>query len=167
MKPKLIVMGPSGCGKTTLARAVGARAGIPWADGDDYHDAAAIAKMSRGDGLTDEDRWPWFQRIADAMSEDVSIMACSALKKDYRDWLRGAVAGVRFVFPEVSTDELRARLISRDVHYAGASLLESQLSALEPPRPRADVLRIAPGTDVAVAVDTVLSWSGLASPTDG
>jgi gluconokinase len=134
----LVVMGASASGKTTIGRALAARLGCAFADADDFHAESSVAKMARGEPLTDADRGPWLQalagwiagRNADGRS---SVLACSALKRRYRDELRAAAPQrVSFVFLAVPYETLRERLRKRTGHFAGANLLESQLATLEP-----------------------------------
>ena len=131
----VIVMGVSGSGKTSVGRACAARLGWPFLDGDDFHTASAKAKMARGEGLSDEDRWPWLACLCEEIDIRPGgvVLACSALKRRYRDVLRGP--GVRFVYLRVPLALLEARLSHRPGHYAGLSLLPSQLAALEEPAP--------------------------------
>ena len=135
----LVVMGVSGSGKSTLARALAAQLGWPWIDGDDLHPAANLAKMSAGQPLGDEDRWPWLQRVRawidarEAAGED-GVVACSALKRRYRAVLDqdGADRAVRFIHLTGPRAELQARLQGRAGHFMPAALLDSQLADLEP-----------------------------------
>ncbi len=135
-------MGVSGSGKSTLGRILARALDCPFLDGDDFHDADAILKMSAGHPLVDDDRWPWLDRlgraIGQALARDGSaVAACSALRRGYRDRLRAAIsAPTRFVLLEASPDELQRRLAHRTDHYMPASLLGSQLATLE--RPGAD-----------------------------
>lgn len=134
----LIVMGAAGSGKTTVGRALAARLDHEFADADDFHSAPSVAKMARGEPLTEADRAPWLQALAhwlagrDAGGRS-SVLACSALKRRYRDALRAAAPQhVSFVFLAVPRDALRERLRQRTAHFAGADLLDSQLATLEP-----------------------------------
>jgi gluconokinase len=132
----LVVMGVSGSGKTTVAVAVARRLGWVFAEGDDFHPASNVAKMSAGTPLTDADREPWLRALAawiGAREEagDSAVLTCSALKRAYRDVLRDGHPSVRFVHVTVSADTLRVRLERRQGHYMPASLLDSQLAALE------------------------------------
>ncbi|MDY7095364.1 MAG: gluconokinase, GntK/IdnK-type [Acidobacteriota bacterium] len=153
-----ILMGPAGCGKTTVGRRVSAELGWPFYEGDEYHSEANVAKMSRGVGLTDEDRRPWIRALAEALNGDPAparAVACSSLSAQVRAWLRGDLVGeVRFVYLAVDAGELRRRLESRRGHYMGASMVESQLRALEEPR---DALRIAADGPPDEVVDEVVS----------
>ncbi len=134
--PVLVIMGVSGSGKSTVAGLLAGRLGWDLAEGDDLHPASNVAKMQAGQPLTDEDRWPWLESIADWIRAHTEagtpgVVTCSALKKRYRDILRGE--GVVFVFLEGSRDKISDRLASRHGHYMPPSLLESQFDALEAP----------------------------------
>ena len=135
-------MGVSGSGKSTLGALLARRLDCPFLEGDDFHDEQAVAKMSAGQPLVDDDRWPWLDRLGLAIGEAVAsggrvVAACSALKRGYRERLRGVIlAPTRFVLLNASHDELLRRLTRRSGHYMPASLLDSQLATLE--RPGAD-----------------------------
>jgi gluconokinase len=137
MTTTLVVMGVSGSGKTTVAVGVAKRLGWVFAEGDDFHPAANIAKMASGHALTDEDRWPWLGALAkwigqrEAAGEN-AVLTCSALRRVYRDVLAAGHPSVRFVHVTVSAEVLEQRLQQRRGHYMPASLLESQLATLEP-----------------------------------
>ncbi|WP_443750995.1 gluconokinase [Asticcacaulis solisilvae] len=136
----IVVMGVSGSGKTTLGGRIAAALGYVFVEGDDLHPEDNVAKMSAGIPLTDEDRWPWLDRVADtiqALSATGCVVSCSALKRAYRDHIR-ALAGVAvtFVHPEVDFPTLAHRMENRPGHYMPPSLLDSQWAILE--RPDAD-----------------------------
>ncbi|WP_325048543.1 gluconokinase [Galactobacter valiniphilus] len=133
----VVVMGISGSGKSTLAEALSEELGWPFAEADEFHPAANIAKMSAGTPLTDEDRWPWLRSIAGWMSEHAeagtgSVVTCSALKRSYRELLETAAG--RVVFLEVDADPavIERRMNEREGHFMPASLLPSQIATLEP-----------------------------------
>jgi gluconokinase len=138
----IIVMGVSGSGKSTLASLLGRQLACPFFEGDAFHSSANIAKMSRGEPLTDADRWPWLDKLGEAIGasvrrEGTAVAACSALKRAYRDRLRAAIGvPTSFIMLEVGRDELVRRLNSRPDHYMPANLIDSQLAILE--RPGAD-----------------------------
>ena len=144
MTLRVIVMGVSGCGKSSVGEGLSARLGIPYRDGDDLHTPVAVEKMRTGVPLTDDDRWPWLDRVAMVLaSEAPLIVGCSALKRVYRDRIRaGAGAPVRFLYLAGSREVIAARMAARSGHYMPTSLLDSQFAALEPP-----------GPDEAVTVD--------------
>ncbi len=134
----VIVMGVAGCGKSTVGEALAARIGAEFVDADDHHPASNVAKMSRGEPLHDVDRWPWLDALASIISEHVEadrpmVMACSALKRSYRDRLGVDGDRVRLVHLEVGSDELARRLRDRRGHFMAVDMLDSQLSALEAP----------------------------------
>jgi carbohydrate kinase (thermoresistant glucokinase family) len=133
----IVIMGVSGSGKTTVATALAEALQWPLYDGDDYHSPANIAKMTRGEPLTDEDREAWLAALAallraHALERESAILACSALKQRYRDRLRVDPA-VHFVYLHGDHDLLLARLMQRAEHYMKPNMLAGQLAALEPP----------------------------------
>lgn len=133
----VVIMGVSGAGKTTVGRALAVRTGWTFADADDVHPPENVAKMARGEPLTDADREPWLRALAALIGAHLSrgeplVLACSALKARYRDLLRRPE--VRFVLLEGTPETIRARLAARAGHYMKAGLLESQFEALEKPR---------------------------------
>jgi gluconokinase len=132
----VVVMGVTGVGKTTIGRRLAAALGIPFLDADDFHDAAAKAKMHAGIPLTDADRAPWLDRLNHALREHAStgaVLACSALTDAYRERLTAGVTGVRFLVLTGEPAVIRARIDARRGHFAGADLLPSQLATLDPP----------------------------------
>jgi gluconokinase len=134
----LVVMGVAGSGKTTVAELLAARLGWPLQEGDSLHPPANVAKMAGGTPLTDDDRWPWLDRIAawiDARlaGGESGIVTCSALKRSYRDRIIGARRQVRLVFLEGDAALLGPRIGARRGHFMPPTLLASQLATLEPP----------------------------------
>lgn len=134
----LVLMGVSGTGKSAVAMALVARLGWPFQEGDALHPPANVEKMRGGTPLTDDDRWPWLDRVAgwiDARlaAGESGVVTCSALKRAYRDRIIGARAGARLVFLHGSRALLAARVGARHHEYMPASLLDSQLATLEPP----------------------------------
>lgn len=137
---QLVVIGVAGSGKTTVARALAHRLGCPFADADDLHPPANVAKMSAGIPLTDEDRWPWLDAIAAwirarAAAGETAVVTCSALKRAYRDVLRASSSGALFVHLTGAPALLAARIGGRHGHFMAPSMLESQLATLEPLAP--------------------------------
>lgn len=157
-------MGVSGCGKSTLGALLAEAFDCPFLEGDSFHSAEAVEKMRGGCPLTDEDRWPWLDRLGQAVATSVvahgvAVAACSALRHVYRERLRAAIGvPVRFILLENSRDQLLARLNNRPGHYMPASLLDSQLATLEPPLPQEGAMILttdAPPTDLR---DRALAW---------
>jgi gluconokinase len=134
----LVVMGVSGSGKSTIADALAKRLGWRCEDGDKFHPASNVAKMSAGHPLTDEDRRPWLQAIADEIDRACAkgervVVACSALKRAYRDILVHGRNDVRFVFLDGTEALIAGRLAARKGHFMPPGLLTSQFKTLEPP----------------------------------
>ncbi len=144
----VVVMGVSGCGKSHVGAGIAAALGVRFVDGDDLHTPHNVAKMRRGVALTDQDRWPWLDRIG-ARLADVSeapaglVVACSALRRDYRDRIRADVSVLHFIFLDGPAELIRQRMARRTGHYMPTGLLDSQLQTLERPGPdEPDVLRL-------------------------
>jgi len=159
----IVVMGVSGSGKSTIGSALGVAMNVPFLDGDHYHTPEAVEKMRHGTPLTDDDRWPWFTRLAVAMKEAAdqrgqSVTACSALKRDYRDYLTQAAGEpVLFVHLAGSKDLIGARQANRPGHYMPAALLDSQFETLEMPRADENVVTVSVENPVEVIVAEVLA----------
>ncbi|MFD3843907.1 gluconokinase [Streptomyces sp. NPDC058642] len=133
--PVVVVMGVSGTGKTTIGPLLAARLGVPYAEGDDFHPPANIAKMSAGTPLTDEDRWPWLDAIgdwADGRAGLGGVVSCSALKRSYRDRLRAAAPGLVFVHLAGDRALIEDRMSHRQGHFMPTALLDSQFATLQP-----------------------------------
>ena len=134
----IIVMGVSGCGKSTIGLMLAAQLGWRFADGDDFHPPANVAKMKSGTPLSDEDRWPWLDQLNGLLRDSNSsgkplVLACSALKQRYRDRLARNVVNLRLVYLYGSFELISARVAARQHKYMPASLLRSQFDALEAP----------------------------------
>ncbi|WP_341715769.1 gluconokinase [Micromonospora sp. FIMYZ51] len=132
----IVVMGVSGAGKTTVAHGIAASTGLSFAEADEFHSEANVARMRAGVPLDDEARWPWLRALADWMAsrhrEGVStVLACSALKRSYRDVLRQGPPSVEFVHLDGPTEVIRQRMSIRTHRYMPASLLDSQTATLE------------------------------------
>ncbi|WP_421733921.1 gluconokinase [Cellulomonas sp.] len=134
---RVVVMGVSGCGKSTVGSLLADRLGVPFLDADSLHPPANLAKMAGGVPLTDADRWPWLRLVGSALAgaPDGTVVACSALRRAYRDVLREAAPDVRFVHLVGTHAQLSARMSSREGHFMPASLLDTQLATLEPLEP--------------------------------
>ena len=136
----VVVMGVSGCGKTTVAHGIAAATGLLFAEADDFHSRANVEKMRAGTPLVDDDRWPWLHDLAAWMRERAqegrsTVIACSALKRAYRDVLASGPPTTDFVHLDGNVEVIRERLASRSGHYMPASLLDSQVATLEPLQP--------------------------------
>ncbi len=157
----LIVMGVSGAGKSTIAEALARRLGWRYEDGDTFHPASNVAKMKAGHPLTDADRWPWLQAIADDIDRAIAIgqrvvIACSALKRAYRDVLRHGRHDMRFVFLDGTQQVVASRLDGRKGHFMPPDLLTSQFKALEPPGDDERPIIISIEATVDAIVDTII-----------
>jgi carbohydrate kinase (thermoresistant glucokinase family) len=147
-----VVMGVSGAGKSTVATELASQLGWDLADGDDFHPPGNVAKMASGAPLTDADRRPWLDQIAGWIDEEIAnqrhgVIACSALKRAYRDRLRRPQ--VLFVYLDVPRVELERRLAQRVGHFMPGSLLDSQLRDLEPPDDDEAALKVRAGEDAS------------------
>ena len=148
----IVIMGVSGAGKSTLGRALAERLGYAFIEGDDLHPPANVVKMASGVPLEDADRWPWLARVAEELSVGAAaggaVVACSALKRRYRDSIREHVGmPVMIIHPEMDADDLRRRMARRSGHFMPTSLLDSQFAALERPDP---------ATEQACVIDAAL-----------
>lgn len=157
--PRVVMMGVSGSGKSTVGEALAEAAGVLFVDGDGLHPAANVAKMSAGIPLVDADRWPWLDVIAQTLAghPEGVVVACSALRKIYRDRIRAGAPGVRFVFLDGPMEVIGTRQASRKGHFMPPSLLASQFATLERPgADEPDVLTVSVEQPIeAVAADAV------------
>jgi len=153
----VILMGVTGCGKTTVGALLAEQCGWEFHDADDFHPPENVAKMKRGEALTDEDRWPWLERLhafllnSERQGKSL-VLACSALKQAYRDRLARGCAAARFVFLDGDKEMIRARLAARKGHYMNPTLLDSQFAILERPQ---DALRLDTGDSPAEMVRSI------------
>ena len=164
----VVVMGVAGSGKTTIGQRLASVLGWSYAEGDAFHPPANIAKMASGVALSDADRWPWLDAIAGWIRMETAagrsgVVACSALKRAYRDRLRAAWPALCLVVLDVDRDELRRRLRDRPGHFFPEGLLDSQLATLEPPRADEHALVVsgaASPADVAATVERITAMLG-------
>ena len=159
----VVVMGVSGCGKSTVAQGISDALGLPFAEADRFHSPENVAKMAEGTPLDDNDRRPWLTELsawmaAQAREGQSTVMACSALRRAYRDILRHGPPEVQFVHLDGPTELISARMSARPDHFMPASLLESQMAALEPLQPDEDgvVLDLRQSPDTLV--DEAVRW---------
>ncbi len=153
--------GIAGSGKTTVGALVAGSRHWRFADADAFHSEANIRKMRAGLPLTDADRAPWLAAIGEWMDERIAagesaVVACSALKRAYRDQLLAGRPEARMVFLEASSEELHDRLATRPGHFFPAKLLESQLAAFEPPAPDERVILVQTSPDPNITAERVL-----------
>lgn len=156
----LVLMGVSGSGKSTIGEALGARLGWRYEDGDAFHPASNVAKMSTGHPLTDEDRWPWLRAIAAEIdsvcrSGQRVVMACSALRRVYRDILVHGRNDIKIVYLQGSQQLIGARLRNRKGHFMPPDLLTSQFKTLEPPASDEHAIIVSIDAPVEVIVDNI------------
>ena len=155
----VIVMGVTGVGKTTVGQLLAEKTGWPLYDADAYHSPANVEKMRAGIPLTDDDRWPWLDRLNALLREaesrgESAILACSALKQRYRERLQKSLESVRWVYLKGDIELIRSRLQQRKGHYMNPGLLQSQFDALEPP---GNALVVDVGDEPAALAQRVLA----------
>jgi gluconokinase len=161
----LIVMGVSGSGKSTIAEKLAQRLNWSFEDGDRFHPPSNVAKMSAGHALTDEDRWPWLRAIADEIDRVCkaglrAVIACSALKRAYRDILVHGRSDVRIIYLDGNQPLIAKRLAARKGHFMPSGLLESQFETLEPPGPTEDPVTVSIDASVESIVDDIVRQLG-------
>jgi gluconokinase len=160
----VVVMGVSGSGKSTVGPLLARALHCAFLEGDGFHDAAAVAKMSAGHPLTDEDRWPWLDRLGASLKAELAaggaaVAACSALKRAYRERIDRAVGGgAAFVLLDVDRGELGRRLVERPGHFMPPALLDSQLQTLERPSSDERAVVLPAGASPADLCDAALRW---------
>jgi gluconokinase len=155
-------MGVSGSGKSTIADHLAIRIGWRYEDADSFHPPSNVAKMHAGHPLTDEDRWPWLQAIADEIDRtckvrERAVIACSALKRVYRDILVHGREDVRIVFLNGTQELIAKRLATRKGHFMPPELLASQFRTLEPPTPDERPITVTIDDTVETIVDNIVS----------
>ncbi|GGN69980.1 gluconokinase [Streptomyces albiflavescens] len=164
----VVVMGVAGTGKTTIGPLLATRLGVPYAEGDDFHPQANIAKMTAGTPLTDEDRWPWLDAIGAWAHERAGlggVVSSSALKRSYRDRLRAAAPGVVFVHLTGDRKLIEDRMSHRQGHFMPTALLDSQFATLQPlEADEAGVAVDVSGDPGEITERAVAALQGLAQP---
>jgi gluconokinase len=153
----IVVMGVAGCGKSAVARKLAAVRGLPWIEGDEFHPVANVHKMREGIPLDDADRAGWLQTLCDEIYKypQGCVLACSALKRSYRDTLRKAAADVRFVYLQITPQEALRRVAERSGHFYPPSLVLSQFDTLQDPTGESGVLRVDAMGPMGTMVDVV------------
>lgn len=164
MKGGIVVMGVSGSGKSTLGTALARALHCPFLEGDAFHSPGAVEKMRAGHALHDDDRWPWLDRLGQALAaairrDGVAVAACSALRRRYRQRLVAATDGeIRFILLDGDPALLAQRLRARLGHFMPASLLDSQIATLEPPGPEERALTLPAGAPLDSLRTAALDW---------
>ena len=156
---RFVLMGVAGCGKSTVGAALAARLGVVYLDGDDLHPAANIAKMSAGQPLTDDDRWPWLDRVGARLAdaEGTVLIGCSALKRAYRQAIATrAGRRVRFIHLAGSRAVIEARMGARQGHFMPVALIDSQFATLQPPGPDEDAVTVDIDQPLDALVEEIL-----------
>jgi gluconokinase len=174
MRPAaIIVMGVSGSGKSTIGALLAEALGWPFADADGFHPAANVAKMAAGQPLTDEDRWPWLDAIATHIGASRTagqpvVVACSALRRAYRERLRAGHGDLIFLHLAGAPEVIAERQAARQGHFMPPSLMASQFATLEEPDAEADAVIVSvsasPHEVVATAIDQLAARAVVASP---
>jgi len=159
----VVVMGVSGSGKSTVGAALAQRLRVPFADADDFHPPANIAKMTAGQALDDDDRYPWLEVIGAWLADhpEGGVMSCSALKRKYRDQLRRHAHAVAFLLLEGSPEVIRRRQASRPGHFMPASLLASQFATLEQLAPDEHGVVVDVDQSIDAIVEEYVRWASL------
>jgi gluconokinase len=141
---QVVVMGVAGCGKSAVGRRMATQLALPFIEGDDFHPPRNIHKMEQGVPLTDLDRADWLQALGTLLAHHPAgaVLACSALKRAYRDTLRAAAPGLRFIYLAITQAESVRRVTGRDGHFYPPSLVASQFEALQDPTSEPDVLTL-------------------------
>lgn len=157
----LVVMGVSGAGKSTIGRQLAERLGRPFQEGDELHPPANIAKMNAKIPLSDSDRWPWLERIAEQIDRwrqqrCSAVITCSALARRYREFLSTKRPEVRFLYLKGEPALIAARLKNRKGHFMPPDLLDSQFAALEPPSPEEPVIEVESALPIETIVERLL-----------
>ncbi|ABR82582.1 MULTISPECIES: gluconokinase, GntK/IdnK-type [Pseudomonas aeruginosa group] len=159
----LVIMGVAGCGKSSVSQALCQRSGAHGIEGDSFHPAANIRKMSAGIPLTDDDRAGWLDTLAEQLRQAVAagklpVLTCSALKRAYRDRLRRAVPGLGIVYLELTPEVAAERVAQRPGHFMPATLIDSQFAALEPPLDEPLTLRLDATLPVERLAQAAHAW---------
>jgi gluconokinase len=157
----VVIMGVAGCGKSSLGAAVSRAMGWPLVEGDDHHSAANRDKMARGVPLTDADRDGWLTTLCDQLRSHPHgvVLTCSSLKKAYRDRLRGAAPGLRFVFMHIQREQALQRVAARgDAHFFSTTLVDNQFTTLEDPTGEPGVLKVDAMAPLAHQQAEVSHW---------
>lgn len=159
----IVVMGVSGCGKTTIAEGLAKALGGTYLEGDSFHTVEAKTKMGEGIPLTDDERWPWFDRMVSAARTEIDhrrtpVLACSALKQAYRDYLLGDFVAPYLIYLEGSFELIKGRMDARNHEYMTSDLLKSQFDTLEEPKAGERVLVLSIEERPEAIIKAALEW---------
>lgn len=156
----LVIMGVAGCGKSSLGAGLAQRLGLPLIEGDDHHSPASRQKMREGIALTDADRAGWLATLAGLLARSPGgvVLTCSALRRAYRDQLRAAAPGLRFVFIDITPALASERVAARSAHFFNTALVDSQFATLESPVGEAGVLRLNALLDLPTLQQQASAW---------
>lgn len=167
MTDSLVIMGVAGCGKSSLGAAVAQATGLKLVEGDDFHSPASRAKMSQGIALLDADRDGWLGVLGEQLRAHPEglVLTCSALKLSYRERLRQAAPGLRFVFLDITREQAQIRVAARAAeHFFSTTLVDSQFATLENPSGEAGVLRVDAQRAPSVLLADVTAWRNAGKP---
>ena len=164
-QPVLVIMGVSGSGKSTVAAILAGQLGWDLEEGDDLHPARNVAKMASGQPLTDDDRWPWLDKVSAWITDHTTagipgIITCSALKRSYRQIIIGDRPQVRLVYLRGGRELIAEHLEGRHGHFMPAALLRSQIDTLEEPDPSEDPLTVDAGQSATQVADEIIRLLG-------
>ena len=159
-------MGVSGSGKSTVAKGLSTVLGWEFAEGDAFHPEANVAKMRSGTPLTDDDRWPWLHAVRAWIENTLSdgkcgVVACSALKRAYRDMLVSDSNNVRLVYLRADRDTVRHRMTARQGHFMPVALVDTQFAALEEPAPDENPIVVSVDAEPQAIAAEILKQLGL------
>jgi gluconokinase len=157
----LVIMGVAGCGKSSLGAALAQRLGFELIEGDDHHSEGNRQKMQQGTPLTDADRAGWLTTLGALLARRPGgmVLTCSALRRAYRDKLRTASPGLRFVFLDITPEQARQRVAARASHFFNTALVDSQFATLEIPVGEPCVLRVDAAQPLPLLLDQVCAWT--------
>jgi gluconokinase len=156
----LVVMGVAGSGKSTIAQSLARRLALPTIEGDQFHSAGNREKMRIGKALTDIDRFSWLQTLGEQWAQypNGAVMACSALRRVYREQLRRDCSGLRFVYLQLSITEAIARVTQREHHFFNPSLVQSQFETLEAPSNELGVVTLDAVQEIELIAAQAIQW---------
>ncbi len=165
-KASLVIMGVAGCGKSSLGAAVAQRLAFELIEGDDHHSEGNRQKMQQGTPLTDADRAGWLVTLGALLARRPGgmVLTCSALRRSYREQLRAASPGLRFVFLDITPELARQRVAVRPSHFFNTALVDSQFATLESPVGEPGVLRVDAAGPLPLLLEQVCTWAGVVNP---